>query len=200
VYASVNKTVGCLGAALGALSDNEVHEAIDWVGKRNLGETAELDTLAFGEGTPYSSVQQAQLNDLDAKGYVFLIKRKVPGSYFNASWTCSDGDYDTLEATRTMDKAQRLAEAALERALSQPIYVEPGTGFITSGVIASLKAAINQPLRQMEGAGNVSGYSAEIQPDQDVASTRRVTISINAVGVQKARDFDINLGYAPKLA
>ena len=85
--AQTTPAVGCIGAALGALSKASVHESIGWVEKQNLvsiaydkaltGDTLqalELDVPALADGTKLGSLTPAQVEALHGKGYIFLTQ------------------------------------------------------------------------------------------------------------------------------
>ena len=88
--AQTTPAVGCIGAALGALSKASVHESIGWVEKQNLvsiaydkaltGDTLqalELDVPALADGTKLGSLTPAQVEALHGKGYIFLTSMRA---------------------------------------------------------------------------------------------------------------------------
>ena len=54
----------------------------------------------------------------------------------------------------------------------------------------------NLALEEMERAGELSGYKADIDPDQDVASTGTLDIVIKNVSSPVIRHINIKIGFA----
>ena len=95
-----------IGTLIGILSARAVNESIAWVERCETGLTAP----AFSDGTPYTDVDKAVLEKLDAARYIYL--RTYPGLagvFFSDSHNMDDelSDYNTIELQRTMDKAVR---------------------------------------------------------------------------------------------
>lgn len=207
----VGKKVGIVGACLGAISRAKVHESIAWVEKQNLVTEAypkaltgnvivarELDVTAFIDGTLLGDLTPAQIQSINDKGYIFPIKHiGYTGTFFNDSFsaTALDNDFSTIENNRTMDKAQRGVYVKLLPKISGPIYINPDTGEISSDTIASLEAIGSIPLEQMERDGELSGFKIFINPNQDVLSTSKLTVTLKIVPVGVLREITVNLGF-----
>ncbi|MEG3973460.1 DUF2586 family protein [Microcoleus sp. herbarium8] len=208
----VAKKVGIVGATLGTISRAKVHESIGWVEKQNLvtgtypkaltGNAVvarELDVPAFVDGTLLSDLTPAQIQSINDKGFLFLIKHiGYTGTFFNDSYTCTalDSDFATIENNRTMDKAQRGVYVKLLPKISGPIYINPDTGGINADSIASLEALGAMPLEQMERDGEISGFKIFINPNQDVLSTSKLEVTLKVVPVGVMREITVNLGFA----
>jgi hypothetical protein len=208
---------GIIGAALGALASSQVHTSLAWVERQNLvtgfykdavtnqyHPTRELDKLGFVGGNLYSDFTPAQIDVLDAKGYIFMRKHvDIAGSYFNHSRTCAalTSDYLYLENVRTMNKACRAVYKDLAPKLSSPIYIDSNTGYIADGAIASLEAIAETGLAQMERDGELSaqGYGVFINPNQNILTTSKLAIKIRAIPVGVLRQLEVNIGFALKL-
>jgi hypothetical protein len=210
--AVVGKRVGIVGACLGAISRAKVHESIAWVEKQNLvtlaypkaqtGNTIvarELDVTAFIDGTLLGDLTPAQIQSINDKGYIFPIKHiGYSGTFFNDSFsaTALDNDFSNIENNRAIDKAQRGVYVKLLPKISGPIYVNPDTGEISADTIASLEAIGSIPLEQMERDGELSGFKIFINPNQDVLSTSKLTVTLKIVPVGVLREITVNLGFA----
>lgn len=208
----VGKKVGIVGACLGAISRAKVHESIAWVEKQNLVTEAypkaltgnvivarELDVTAFIDGTLLGDLTPAQIQSINDKGYIFPIKHiGYTGTFFNDSFsaTALDNDFSTIENNRTMDKAQRGVYVKLLPKISGSIYINPDTGEISADNIASLEAIGSIPLEQMERDGELSGFKIFINPNQDVLSTSKLTVTLKIVPVGVLREITVNLGFA----
>jgi len=199
-----SKTVSAGGTVIGVLSDAKVHENIAWVGKFNLNKnsTNEYDVLKLADGRLFAEVSKSEIDALSDKGYIFLIKHiGRSGSYFNDSHTAisESSDYAYLENNRTIDKAVRGCREFLLPSLNSPLYVnEDGT--LTEDTIASFKNDAERALEEMQRRGEVSAFSVVIDPDQDVLSTSKLTITIKIVPVGVARNIVVNIGFAVSVA
>jgi len=209
------KNTGIIGATLGAISKAKVHESIAWVEKQNLVTgtypksitndivvARELDVPAFIDGTLLRDLTPAQVQSINDKGYLFLIKHiGYTGTFFNDSYTCTglDSDFSTIETNRTIDKAQRGVYIKLLPKISGPIYVNPDTGEISADTIASLEAIAAIPLEQMERDGEISGFKVFINPSQDVLATSQIIVTLKIVPVGVLREIVVNIGFAKQV-
>jgi hypothetical protein len=206
------KKIGVIGATLGAISRANVHESIAWVEKQNLVTNTypkvltgnvvvarELDVPAFIDGTMLNSLTPAQVQSINDKGYLFLIKHiGYTGTFFNDSYTSTtlESDFATIENNRTIDKAQRGVYVKLLPKISGPLYIDSLTGQISEDSIASLEAIGSIPLEQMERDGEISGFKIYINPEQEVLTTSRLQVTLKIVPVGVLREIVVNLGFA----
>lgn len=168
---ATNKTtknaVSCIGVWLGHVSAAAVHESISWVKKFPSG----ISLPAFSDGTLVRSVDKAWLEKLDTARYLFLTPIVgVSGSYWNDSHNmdAAISDYNAIELVRTMDKACRGIRTYLTPELGGNVYIDANTGKLQSYTVAYLETVANKALEDMEKAGELSGYEAKIDPEQDV--------------------------------
>lgn len=198
---ATNKTtknaVSCIGVWLGHVSAAAVHESISWVKKFPSG----ISLPAFSDGTLVRSVDKAWLEKLDTARYLFLTPIVgVSGSYWNDSHNmdAAISDYNAIELVRTMDKACRGIRTYLTPELGGNVYIDANTGKLQSYTVAYLETVANKALEDMEKAGELSGYEAKIDPEQDVfASTVEVVIKNVSVGV--IRKMKVKIGYVKSL-
>lgn len=200
-------SISCLGAALGTLSLAAVHENIGWVGKFNAAST-ELDTPAFSfsdttNGRLVKNYTTAALNAINDNGYIFLVKHLgVSGSYFNDSHTAtpSTGDYAYIENNRTIDKAIRGIRVYMTPEINSPVKVNATTGKLSMGYIKYLEAQGSIALDQMMRNNELSGYQVSIDPDQNVLSTSKITVTVQLVPVGVSRTITVNIGFTTKIS
>ena len=189
-------SVSGLGIVLGLLSRAKVHQSIAYIKEFPTG----VSLPAFGDGTLVRDVDKALIETLDNTGrYLFFVTHTgLAGSYMNDSHTMdsSISDYAAIESVRTMDKAVRGIRTYIKPELGGNVYVDPATGQLVSYTVAHLETVANQALEAMERAGELSGYKAEIDPAQDVASTGTVEIVIKNVAVPVMRHVRIKIGFA----
>ena len=197
LWKATAKSIGILGATLGAVALSSVSESIAWIGKFNIDNGAECNYLAFTNGVTWKASSTGFISGLDAYGYVFLKKEMdISGSFFNDSSTCvsSSSDYAYIESGRTIDKATRSMRFYVVPAIAAPVYFnEDGT--ITEGSVAYFEALAQRGLDDMVSAGELSAAKASIDPTQNVLSTGTLTIVVQLIPVGVARTIVINVGY-----
>jgi hypothetical protein len=197
LFTTESKTVGYLGAALGAVSASKVHESIAWVGKFNFSNGAELEEIAMGNGKLVRAMTVAELTSLNDKGYVFLRHLTgLSGSFTNRSSTVTPttSDYNKIENNRVIDKAVRNCRTTLLPYLSSPVTVG-ADGTLPEETTAVFQNAARVPLEQMEREGELSAFQVLIDPTQNVLSTSKVVISIKIVPIGVAEFIEVNIGF-----
>lgn len=195
---STKATVSAIGVALGTLSKAAVHQCIAWVKQFPSG----ISMPALGDGTLIKSIDKAELEKLDTARYLFLNNVVgVAGSYWNDSHTMdlATSDYAAIESVRTMDKAVRGIRTYLTPELGGNVYIDPDSGKLQSYTVSHLETTANIPLEEMEKSGELSGYKAEIDAEQDVLSTSTIEVIIKNVPVGVVRKFKVKIGFAKSL-
>lgn len=189
-------SVSGLGVVMGLISAASVHQSIAYIKQFPTG----VSLPAFGDGTLVRDVDKALIETLDNTGrYLFFVTHTgLAGSYMNDSHTMDAGtsDYAAIESVRTMDKAVRGIRTYMKPELGGNVYVDASTGQLASYTVAHLETVANQALEAMERAGELSGYKAEIDPAQDVASSGTVEIVIKNVAVPVMRHVRIKIGFS----
>lgn len=191
-------TVSAIGLGIGILSKAAVHQSIAWVERFPTG----IELPAFGDGILLRDLDSAFVESLDASRYLFFVTYDgLAGSYFNDSHTmdAATSDYSHIEHVRTMDKAERGIRKALLPKLGGELYVDPDTGQLQPYEVEYLQEVANKPLEDMRKAGELSGVSVEIDPDQNVLSTSSIEIIIKQVGVGVLRHINCKIGFAQSL-
>ena len=195
--------IPAVGAWLGATAYANVHESTGWVGKFNLSDGAELESIRLATGDLYTNTLDATLVELHDKGYTFLQKRVGrAGSFFNDNRTATDStsDYSSISNNRTIQKAIRGVYDALLDELSSPVDIDPTNGQLSVGYIEYLKSEAEAFLLQMESDGELSGFSVTIDPNQDVLSSSEIKISIKIVPKGIARNILVTMGFALQIS
>lgn len=191
-------TVSAIGVALGTLSKAAVHQCIAWVKNFPSG----ISMPALGDGTLVRTIDKGELEKLDTNRYLFLNNVVgVAGSYWNDSHTMDSptSDYAAIESVRTMDKAVRGIRTYLTPELGGNVYIDPNTGKLQSYTVSHLETTANIPLEEMEKAGELSGYKAEIDAEQDVLSTSTIEVTVKNVPVGVVRKFKVKIGFVKSL-
>lgn len=188
-------SVSGLGVVLGLISRAKVHQCIAWVKEFPTG----ISLPAFGDGTLLRDVDKALVEQLDKARYLFFVTQQgQSGSYMNDSHTMDSAisDYASIESVRTMDKGARGVRAYMIPELGGNVYVDADTGRLASYTVAHLETVAGHALEDMEKAGELSGYKAEIDPDQDVAASSTVDVVLKKVAVPVMRHVRIKIGFA----
>ena len=197
IYKATGKTVGAIGAMLGAISLASVQESIAWVSKFNMALGSELDTIAFSNGQLYSALAESQFDSLNDYAYVFLRKlTDISGSYWSDSKTTVSptSDYSTIENNRVYHKITRVVRKNMLPALSGNIYVN-ADGTLSASSIGYYETLANNPLVQMQADGEISQHKVIINPNQDILATSTLELTLQNVPVGVARIIKINVGF-----
>jgi hypothetical protein len=202
--ASEGQSITCLGAVLGVVSLQQVHQNIGWVQEFNIVDGDEFDEpgLSLNSTTVLVKDQtETALDSLNDKGYIFITKHVgIDGTYFNDSPTAVPvtSDYAYIENNRTIDKAVRGVRTNMLPNLQGPLYVNDD-GTLTEDVISRYKNDASRALESMEREGEVSAYEIIINPEQNVLTTSKVVVTVKIVPVGVAREIVVNIGFAVKV-
>lgn len=105
-------------------------------------------------------------------------------------------DFLILTCIISIDSTRGRKDAYLIPELGGNVYVDADTGKLASYTVAHLETVAGHALEDMEKAGELSGYKAEIDPDQDVAASSTVDIVLKKVAVPVMRHVRIKIGFA----
>jgi hypothetical protein len=193
-------SVGIMGAVTGVVSTFKVSDSIAWVGKlQSLPfSTAELDTPAFANKTLVSNVLSAAQDTLADKNYIFL--RRIPdlsGSFISDSKSAvsNTNSFFSIERNRTIDKSRRVVAAGLSPLLNSPVDVN-SDGTLSALTINVYKQVCNTQLDVMVSNGELSTYSVNIDPNQNVLATDtiNITLTLTPKGVARFITVDVSFG------
>lgn len=189
--------VSAIGACLGMVSASAVHENIGWVSKFNL-TTQEFGSIGFIDGSKLVDKNLTFLNSLDDNGYVFIRKYVGnSGAYWNYSYTATSAtdDFSTIENNRTYDKAFRNLRELLLPEVNSPLYVnEDGT--LSGGTVTYFTTLGERALQTLKDSREISAFSVEIDPKQNVLSTSKIIIIAKIIPVGVAKEIVVELGFA----
>ena len=180
--------VGTIGVALAELVKGNVAESIGWVQQHNVA--AYFQDIEFGFGdvsgeselastTKFASLSRAQLDELDDKGYIFLVRYAglENGVYFNGDQTCSNKDYRTIARNRVMNKSRRNVRTALLPYVNSPIKVDPATGQLSAAQITIFTNLVTTVLQAMVNAEEISGIgSVEVPASQNILKNDKLVL------------------------
>jgi hypothetical protein len=199
LFTDTGKTVGILGATLATVSLANVSENIGWPRKFKPVTGTELDMPAFAEGSLLKELDQTVIQEINDKGYIFLLKHVgLSGSYFNDSFTADliTSDYAYIENNRTIDKAIRGIRTYLLPELNSPLRLDADTGHLAVDTVKYMESLASKPLEQMQADGDLSAFDIYIDPSQDVVSTNKLTVNVTLVINGVARTIEVLIGLA----
>jgi hypothetical protein len=202
LWRATDKSIGILGATLGAVAFAKVSDAINWYSKFNLSNGVELDSIGFANGDAYLSLSDSLLSAIDGLGYIFAVKEvDLLGTFFNNSSTAVSiaSDYAYIESNRTIDKAIRNLRTFITPALGSPINVNATNGTLSEDTIAYFETLGQRALEAMLNNGEIQGYQVIIDPSQNVLSTSQLTMAVEIVPTGVARSIVVNIGYVVQL-
>lgn len=197
-WKATNKSIGCLGTCLGAISLAKVSDSIAWVGKFNMTDGDEYDVLNFANGQVYTSIADSSLSTLDGKGYIFLKKYiGIQGSYFNNPYTAVSvaSDYSRINNNRTINKAIRSLRTFLLPQLASPVIVN-ADGTLSEDLISYYETLCQRALDVMVRDAEISAFSITIDPTQDVLSNNTLEVTVKIVPVGTSDNIVVNIGFA----
>ncbi|MDR1119461.1 MAG: DUF2586 family protein [Dysgonamonadaceae bacterium] len=203
--------VGCVGAALGCLTRASVAESIGWVQNFDLagyfpdiefgfGDSALNDESRLTSTSKYSSLSSFELDGLDTKGYVFLVKYTgLEGHvYFSGDQTCSNGDYRTIARNRAINKSRRSVRATLLPYVNSPIKVDPATGYLSSAQSVIFSNLVSDILQSMVNAEEISGFTVKVPANQNVLQTDTLLIQYSLIPIGTAKAINVTESLAVK--
>lgn len=184
-----------LGQVVGTVSAAKVSESIGWIEKFNITVEGEMGVPALATGELVKDLSTALLTTLKQYGYLFARKRRgLVGAYFEGNPTSVVGDFNTIRANRTMDKAKRNVRTNMLPNISAPVFVDEN-GQLSEDTISKFKNDAKRALEQMERDEEISAGGIDIDPTQNVLSTDRLELTVKIVPVGAANEIKVNIGF-----
>ncbi len=184
-----------VGVLLGAVSKAKVSENIAWIEKFNLtGEGFRSVGFVGGNDLPTEGTQKT----LDDFKYIFTRTHVgIAGVYFNDSHTCTEptSDFTFIESNRTINKASRIARAALLPKVNSPVLVDPDTGTLPPSTVKGFESLCRSALERMLSNEEVSAIDVFVDPQQDILADSMLKIQIEIVPLGTARRIVVDLGF-----
>lgn len=184
------KPSAAMGQVLGRAAKLGVHQNI---GRVKDGAIATAGYLMNGEKPEESSAKWDILHDA---GYIFYRAYSgKSGYYLNDDPMCAplSDDYSNLALGRVIDKAIMIAYATYLDELLDTIEVD-GNGKINTGVVKDFEASVIRAVNTRM-AGEISGFSAYINPVQNVITTGTLVVSCEIVPLGTLRKIVVNMAF-----
>lgn len=171
-----------VGTLLGSIAARRVNESCGWVEVGNIQDVPRNRWVkpAFSNHV-LIDVHKASWQVLENKSVIFPITyANADGVFWNSDYTCANPEVDTegyinewnFAYGRTLNKAIRAVYAALLPSVKSPQPVNPATGKLDIGVIASFKG---KALARIDAdmANEISGRDVFIDKNSDLINSPR---------------------------
>lgn len=198
VAVMVGDTETGLNAAIGVLAGRLASVPV----MRNVGrvKSGSLPVLSAYVATETVEVAAGDVEVIHDKGYITFRTHIGKAGYFfsdDPTATSSTDDYSSLSNGRVLDKAIYLAYTTYVDELLDEILIDPSTGQIATVQAKALQQLVETVINTSMTANNeISGVSAEVDPNQNVLSTGMVCVKLRLTTVGYKRIIKIDLGFA----
>ena len=185
-----------IGMVLGRAAKAEPQQDL---GRVKFGSLAA--TGYFTDGSPFLD-KQGLAESLNDAGFIFFLNYPGKnGCYLNGCpmAIAATDDYAVLNNGRIMDKAMRIAYDTYISEIMDNVAV--GTdGKLPAGVCSSFESMIENAIAaQMDG--QISSFSAYVNPEQNILSTSRLEIECSIVPLGVLKNINVLLAFSnPALA
>jgi hypothetical protein len=180
-----------IGTMLGTRAACEVNQSIAEVEVFNLTDELRGKWITAGLSNHVKVVdQEAALDTLDTKGYIFAdTYTGVSGYRWSDEATCTpviidaDGNMNehTISLGATKDFAMRRVRAALLPQVKKTRPVDPATGLMTTGTRVALEKLVEDEFEDLAANGWISGGAASVDPASDLMIEKTVRFSYSIV-------------------
>lgn len=168
--------------------------------QRNIGRVKDgaLAITAAFLGTATLEAAENQAAVLDTNGFITLRRfAGRAGYYFNDDPTAdlATSDYNSLARGRVVDKVIRLAYEVFVNEILDEVSID------AAGKISVVKAKYYQTIIQtqvdttMTANGEISSFTAFVDPQQNVLSTGKICVNLSIVPVGYAKEILVKLGF-----
>lgn len=197
LVSAVHAEYAAVGVALGKAAAVPVQRNI---GRRKSGGLSGVFGISGDNSVAtMSDVERAQVHD---KGYIFAYKPSGLSEYYiNDDPTCValTDDYNSLSRGRTIDKIARLAHTVYVNELNDEIDLD-SAGKMTPGQIKRIQQLIEDQIElSMVDEGELSAFSAYIDPAQNVLSTNQISIVCDSVPKGQSKNIKVTLNFVNAL-
>jgi len=188
-----------VGAALGSMAACFVQESIGKVKKGMATSVAPYTS----DGALVTALSDSQMSTLEDQGFIFLRPHVgKPGYYWsNDANACAiTSDYAYASRSRPIDKVVRLAYDVYIEDYQDDIDLDPETGKMNAAVVKSFQERIKESVAgNMLSNGELSGFDAYCDPDQDVLSDDEVDVELRAVPKGRVNQVSVTVGYTTNI-
>lgn len=150
----------------------------------------------FTDGSPFLS-KQGLADSLNDAGFIFFLNYPSRnGCYLNGCpMACAaTDDYATLNNGRVIDKAVVICYDTYISEIMDNVAVDTD-GKLPSGVCTSFEAMIENAVASLMD-GQISSFSAYVDPDQNILSTSRLEVECDIVPLGVLKNIHVKLGFS----
>lgn len=169
-----------LGKALGTVAAADMNQSIAEVARFNLSD-ATLNYFITGGLSNHkkSSDQEADLQSLDDKGYIFpILYPSISGYRWNNDHSCTPIIIDvagninehTIYYSRTIDDAAVRLKTRLLQLVKTRVSVDSATGRLSTAVIKNIEAVGDLVFQRMSGEGFIVDGKTYVDPASDLVT------------------------------
>ncbi len=149
----------------------------------------------FTDGSPFLA-KQSLASSLNDAGFIFFMNYPGKnGCYLNGCpMACAaTDDYATLNNGRVIDKAMRIAYDTYITEIMDNVKVGDD-GKLPAGVCSSFESMIENAVASLMD-GQISSFSAYVDPDQNILSTSRLDIECSFVPMGVLKNINVLLSF-----
>lgn len=155
-------------------------------------------SASLSNGQKFSALTIAEQIALANKGYIYIGKYEgLDGFFFNDSHNCIavTDDYAYMEDNQVFNKAAQLVRRSLLPIMKSTIELDSSTGYIPASVAAYYESKAQKSTNVMTANGEISGTAiVKLLPNQDVAGTSKVVLSLSYVREGVIRVLEATIG------
>lgn len=195
VLASEGELAGQYPAAIGMV----LGRAAKLEPQQDLGRVKSGSLAADGYFTDGSNFleKQGPAESLNDAGFIFFMHYPSKnGCYLNGCpMACAaTDDYAVLNNGRVIDKAMVICYDTYISEIMDNVVVD-ADGKLSSGVCTSFEAMVENAVASLMD-GQISSFSAYVDPDQNILSTSRLEIECTIVPLGVAKNIHVKLGFS----
>ena len=197
LYQATGKTVGNLGALLGAVSVGSVSSCVAQpIAQNNITDGVENQLPALGNNTTFKALSTGLQTLLTNYRYIYTgTYVGYTGTYFSGSHTAiiSNSNYAYIEQNRVEAKIERLMYQAYLPYLNSQLQLN-SDGTLTTQLVAALQSIGNNTLNtNMVAVGELSAVNTVINPNQNVTATGKLVVTLYEVNNPIARNIEVDV-------
>ena len=150
----------------------------------------------FTDGSNFLEKQGLAESLIDAGFIFFMHYPSKNGCYLNGCpMACADtDDYAVLNNGRVIDKAMVVCYDTYISEIMDNVVVD-ADGKLSSGVCTNFEAMVENAVASLMD-GQISSFSAYVDPDQNILSTSRLEIECTIVPLGVAKNIHVKLGFS----
>jgi len=203
------KSTPNLGIVLGTLAIASVEENILNVGKYNYTDGTNMVNpgLVINDGTTdnvltlISSINDADLNAINDKGYIFWrFFPNYAGTYLSNDNNCAKitDTFNSVHINRVQGKVIRITDGALTPLVGSTLLFNPD-GTLRTASRKNFEDAVGEVMLTMLNDGEISAYEVYVDPTQESLASKQVIVQISIVATESADNIAINIAFVTSI-